>query len=249
MKRVLFWILVMMSIAWAVDPFRQKAVVGGTTSITPARVERFGVKGYFFNVSNGGSLHVYSSCQEKQGTQVLGQMHDCVLAMNGGPFIYPQFWGPYCMGRVVSDRTVMLNNASANDDFGLTTDGYWSFGSHNSSQVGFFSQLLTGFSLLVRAGQILPGAGGLVAPRTMIGTDAAGHLLMFQVDGAERKGLGVTLAQAALWFQSLGAFNAVNFDGGGSSTTFYKGHVINCPTCVDYDFCCIRLVPTIFCVK
>lgn len=57
------------------------------------------------------------------------------------------------------------------------------------------------------------------APRTAAGiTDGGRRLLLVTVDGRETAGSGVTLAGLAGLLTSLGARDAVNLDGGGSST-------------------------------
>lgn len=68
------------------------------------------------------------------------------------------------------------------------------------------------------------GPGGEVAPRTALGVTPDGRLLIFQADGIERSQppQGLTLYQTAQWLSLLGAFHAVNLDGGGSSTTVYQ---------------------------
>lgn len=185
---VLLLLICMVLLVDAMPTFRQKAVFGGNTNIVEKTVQGFGTRGFFYNVSNAASFHAYASCAQKEGAQTLSEMHGCELGMNGGPFVYPQWNGPFCLGRIVSDSNVVWNNASTNDDFALTRDGYWSFGAHTSAQVlsGNYTQLMTGFAVLVKGGVVLAGAGGKVAPRTVIGTDVEGHLLMFEIDGAEK---------------------------------------------------------------
>ncbi len=57
------------------------------------------------------------------------------------------------------------------------------------------------------------------APRTGVGIDATGQVLMFiVVNGNESNGQGLTLPDFADLFIAFGAENAINLDGGGSST-------------------------------
>ena len=68
-------------------------------------------------------------------------------------------------------------------------------------------------------------------PRTLAGVRADGKLLLVTVDG-RRPGwsTGMTLPEAARLMRSLGAREALNLDGGGSSTMTVRGQVVNRPS-------------------
>jgi exopolysaccharide biosynthesis protein len=100
---------------------------------------------------------------------------------------------------------------------------------------------------LVRNGQIFDNvqADGLVQPdnptafytfavrrnpRTMIGVDNRGRFMLVEVDGDTPNSVGLSLPEAAELMQSLGAVQAMNMDGGGSSTMEVNGQMINSPT-------------------
>lgn len=59
-------------------------------------------------------------------------------------------------------------------------------------------------------------AGGR-APRTAIGVKADGTLLMAVVEGRSDTSRGMTLEELAAWMKQMGAVDAINLDGGGSS--------------------------------
>ncbi|HEY9723756.1 MAG TPA: phosphodiester glycosidase family protein [Oscillatoriaceae cyanobacterium] len=69
------------------------------------------------------------------------------------------------------------------------------------------------------------------APRTAIGITGDGHYLMVCVDG-RRPGysVGATIKELAATLRSLGAKEALNLDGGGSTTMWLRGHVLNRPS-------------------
>jgi hypothetical protein len=67
-------------------------------------------------------------------------------------------------------------------------------------------------------------------PRTMFGFTAAGETLLVTVDGRQRGGTGMSLGEAASFMAALGASEAVNFDGGGSTTFVARGVVRNQPS-------------------
>ncbi|GHE79743.1 lipoprotein [Amycolatopsis deserti] len=68
-------------------------------------------------------------------------------------------------------------------------------------------------------------------PRTMAGIDARGRLLLVTVDGRQ-PGVseGLTLVEGARLMRALGAVEAMNLDGGGSSAMVVSGAVVNKPS-------------------
>jgi exopolysaccharide biosynthesis protein len=88
-----------------------------------------------------------------------------------------------------------------------------------------------------------------VAPRTAIGINSAGELLILSVNGIEDNDRGMNLTELSWAFVELGAAQAVNLDGGGSTTAWMDGRIINVPTCSDVPMPCERAVASIVCVK
>jgi hypothetical protein len=72
-------------------------------------------------------------------------------------------------------------------------------------------------------------AGGR-APRTAVGITKDGHVLLVVVDGRQARSIGMTLLDLASFMQKLGAVDAMNLDGGGSSDMVVKGRVVNKPS-------------------
>lgn len=64
-------------------------------------------------------------------------------------------------------------------------------------------------------------------PRTGVGVRSDGTLLLVTVDGRTGAGVGMTLADFAQYFLWLGARDAANLDGGGSTTLWVDGQSIN----------------------
>jgi exopolysaccharide biosynthesis protein len=68
-------------------------------------------------------------------------------------------------------------------------------------------------------------------PRTAVGVVDANHLVFVVVDGRDPGySEGVTLTELAGIMQDLGATTAYNLDGGGSSTMYFDGEVVNQPS-------------------
>lgn len=68
-------------------------------------------------------------------------------------------------------------------------------------------------------------------PRTAIGVIDDNHLVLVVVDGRETGySVGADMTELATLMKSLGAVTAYNLDGGGSSTMFFNGEVVNQPS-------------------
>jgi len=67
-------------------------------------------------------------------------------------------------------------------------------------------------------------------PRTLLGWNPSGEIVMVTVDGRRSDAEGMSLAQAADLLLGLGATDAVNFDGGGGTTFVVAGEVANLPS-------------------
>lgn len=67
-------------------------------------------------------------------------------------------------------------------------------------------------------------------PRTAIGFTAAKHVIMFVVDGRQAASTGLSLPEVAQTLLALGCVEAINLDGGGSSTFVVNGKVLNNPS-------------------
>ena len=90
---------------------------------------------------------------------------------------------------------------------------------------------------LIKEGQVFidrqrfsNGFLSMKAPRTAVGYSKGGSLILVTVDGRQEGTSGATLAELAKLMKELGAYNAMNLDGGSSTQMVYKGKVVNRPT-------------------
>ncbi len=68
-------------------------------------------------------------------------------------------------------------------------------------------------------------------PRTAVGIRPDGHWVIVVVDGRQMDlSVGMTLAEMAALLQKEGCVAALNLDGGGSSTLYLGGRVVNSPS-------------------
>jgi hypothetical protein len=95
---------------------------------------------------------------------------------------------------------------------------------------------LGGVDFMVGGSHVLVAGGAQPAitpdkrhPRTAIGVDAAGFLYLLVVDGRSEKSLGMTLPELQAYVTQMGMTNAINLDGGGSSTLVLRETLMNVP--------------------
>jgi hypothetical protein len=101
------------------------------------------------------------------------------------------------------------------------------------------SDAVGGGPLLVRDGKVVHDAGEAFTssqlvprhPRTAVGQLADGRLVFAVVDGRQPGySIGMTTLEMALLMVRLGAVEAMQLDGGGSSTLAFDGRVLNVPS-------------------
>ena len=66
-------------------------------------------------------------------------------------------------------------------------------------------------------------------PRTAIGYTKEGNIIIVTADGREKASVGLTLGELARYMKQLGCVNAMNLDGGSSTTMYGAGQVLNNP--------------------
>ena len=114
-------------------------------------------------------------------------------------------------------------------------------------QRGAVSSVVNGGPELVRNGRVhvTPRTDGFVRPtnpsfyygfsdsrnpRTFAGVDARGRTLLATADGRSTESLGLSIPETGAVAQALGMRNALNLDGGGSTTMVVRGQVVNLPS-------------------
>ncbi len=98
-------------------------------------------------------------------------------------------------------------------------------------RLGADSQAVNGRQRLLRDGAVVvpPVDNSFFArnPRTFIGSKRSGELVIGVIDGRQAISVGTTLDETAAVAKSIGLWNSINLDGGGSSTMVVEGAVIN----------------------
>ena len=88
---------------------------------------------------------------------------------------------------------------------------------------------------LIRGGKIDLSEGGFNHangrhPRTAFAVTGEGKFLFVTLDGRQATSAGMTLAELAALLHSMGAVEAINLDGGGSTTMVINGAIRNSPS-------------------
>ncbi len=150
------------------------------------------------------------------------------LAINGSPFrpwydhkltYYPHVGDPVSpLGRTITNN--LFYDPEVDHMFPLLT-----FGGKRPVDIGYIDAdvkyAISGTRMLVENGEIVEGLDEEdKAPRTAAGIDAAGHLLTIVVVDGRQIGYsrGVTIQELAQLLKDQGVENALELDGGGSST-------------------------------
>lgn len=105
----------------------------------------------------------------------------------------------------------------------------------------FATYIVGGTPILVRSGHALTDFSSEKTihsflykkhARTAIGVLKNGHIVLVVVDGSKRfffGNIGITIPDLANFMSEIGCKEALNLDGGGSSTMILQGNVINTP--------------------
>ena len=67
-------------------------------------------------------------------------------------------------------------------------------------------------------------------PRTVVGTIGTRQVVIVTIDGRQPSSVGTTMSETAAVVGSLGLRQAVNLDGGGSTTMSVRGELVNQPS-------------------
>jgi hypothetical protein len=108
----------------------------------------------------------------------------------------------------------------------------WSIGFAGAP--GPVQELVGGHPQLLRGGEPVAASGAFATtrhPRSAVGWRGDGTLLLVVVDGRQGDySVGMSLSELTELFRSLGAVEALNLDGGGSTTLVVGGAVANRPS-------------------
>lgn len=174
----------------------------------------------------------------KEKTSVMAKKKNAILAVNG------DYYGFRTEGFVLRNGQLLRDTArksGIDDALVIDRNGDFSIIDERKTNLNILDlnsiwQILTFGPALVKDGEIKVNKDTEVAqamnsnPRTAIGQVSYLHYLIIVSDGRTSKSKGLSLYQLANLFLDRGCTTAYNLDGGGSSTMYFNGKIINNPT-------------------
>jgi hypothetical protein len=165
-----------------------------------------------------------------RGVEVVLNRSGCVVrtARTRGTVLVRRQWSVQATGRDTRSLLRLRTGGCLSRSVRLVTGngqrvrlGRWSFG------VNGRHRLAVNGRVVVPTG---PGPFYDRNPRTVVGTVGTGQVVIVTVDGRRPTSVGTTMAETAAVVGSLGLRQAVNLDGGGSTTMSVGGELVNQPS-------------------
>lgn len=169
-------------------------------------------------------------------TSDIAESVNAILAING------DYYGAQESGYVIRNGVIYRATAkSGNEDLVIYADG--SFEIIDENDITAEELLEKGAQNVLAFGPALVEKGSVSVteseevgkamasnPRTAIGIINENHYVFVVADGRTSDNEGLSLYELAEFMESLGVQTAYNLDGGGSSTMYFNGQIINKPT-------------------
>lgn len=186
-------------------------------------------------ILSGLAYNTFGGTNVVQTVSTMATEHDAIFAVNA------DYASHYDSGYVIRNGMILRNSTSYRNAIALYEDGTVS--SFAESSVSINDVLNAGAWQLWSFGPVIIKDGVSVAsvndgldrdavnnPRTAFGYVSANHFMFVCVDGRTTQSHGVDIEELAGIMMSLNCVQAYNFDGGGSSTMYFNGEIINHPS-------------------
>lgn len=171
----------------------------------------------------------------KETTSSMAENNNAILAING------DYYGFRNYGFVLRNGVVYRSTSNENEDLVINSDGSFSIVDEDNTDLESLlnNGALQVFSFgpaLINNSKITVDENSEVEqsmtsnPRTAIGIIDNLHYVFVVSDGRTSKSTGLTLYELANIMKDLGCTTAYNLDGGGSSTMYFNGTIVNNPT-------------------
>ncbi len=174
----------------------------------------------------------------KDTTSAMAKENDAILAING------DYYGFHDRGYVMRNGYLYRETKHRSrdyDDLAIYEDGHFEIfyeSQYKAEEIADAGavQIFSFGPGLVKNNKVIVGKNSEVTyalqsnPRTAIGEIEPLHYVMVVSDGRTEESEGLTLYELAQVMEELGCKTAYNLDGGGSSTMWFMGRVVNCPT-------------------
>lgn len=205
-------------------------------TLTTKRVDDTTV--YVVDIQTSDSSHLLTALADnsygrniKETTSEMAEENQAILAING------DFYGFRSTGFVMRNGTLYRNTANSdtnalvidkNGDFSIVNEA-----TTDASELTDAEQILSFGPALVEDGEITVDESSEVSqsmtsnPRTAIGQVGENHYVIIVSEGRTDSSEGLSLYELAEEMKEAGATTAYNLDGGGSSTLYFNGKVVN----------------------
>ncbi|MBP1743830.1 MAG: putative Exopolysaccharide biosynthesis protein [Firmicutes bacterium] len=169
----------------------------------------------------------------KQTTSDMAEANDAIFAING------DYYGFRNYGYVLRNGVAYRDTAGSGDALVIDENGDFSIISESGTSLAALDsawQVLSFGPALIEDGEIVVDSSSEVSqsmtsnPRTAIGQVSELHYIVVVSDGRTSESEGLSLLELAQVFEDRGCTVAYNLDGGGSSTMYFNGQIINNPT-------------------
>ncbi|MBQ5335809.1 MAG: phosphodiester glycosidase family protein [Oscillospiraceae bacterium] len=168
-------------------------------------------------------------------TSSIAEENNAVLAING------DYYGARQSGYVIRNGIVYRNKGNGSDVMCIFANGTMEilndkdYSADVLVSMGVWQAFSFGPALVENSSvsvNVNSEVGQAMAsnPRTAVGIIGTNHFVFVVSDGRTSESSGLSLYELATFMQDLGVKTAYNLDGGGSSTMYYNGSVINKPT-------------------
>ena len=167
-------------------------------------------------------------------TSSIAESSNAILAING------DYYGAKETGYVLRNGTIYRTTSRGyQEDLAIDANGDFYFINEEETDLlmvddalqvySFGPALIDNYEIVVTEADEV-GKAKASNPRTAICQVDTLHYLFVVSDGRTSSNAGLSLKELANFLESLGVKKAYNLDGGGSSTMYFNGEVINNPT-------------------
>ncbi len=213
-------------------------------SITIETIERYDTRIYIADIQLADASYLRTGLADgtfgrniKAKTSTIAEENNAILAING------DYYGFREKGFVMREGYLYRDSVQGDgyEDLIIYADGRFEIVDEAESDASALAangavQIFSFGPGLIRDGVITVTEDSEVEqsrrsnPRTAIGQIGELHYLMVVSDGRTDESAGLTLLELAEIMYEYGCQNAYNLDGGGSSTMWFMGEIINNPT-------------------
>ena len=214
----------------------------GNVSITLTEYGQYGTTIYVADVELRSTLYLKTAfANDTYGknvtatTSTIAEANNAILAING------DYYGAQEKGYVIRNGIVYRSSAKGAQVLCIYADGTMKvvndrdYTAEELVENGVWQAFSFGPGLVENGSVSVDendevGRAKASNPRTAIGLIDANHFVFVVSDGRTDESEGLSLYELATFMQGLGVKEAYNLDGGGSSTLYYGGEVVNNPT-------------------